>query len=189
MCRLIFGIVVAGLVLFGLVAQASAYLLALPSPAAGEGHVGGGLASFTERGPHAVGVRRLTVEQAPIPVSTWYPALEEDTRGGSLTYAFALNMLGADNALALATYQGQANPGATPNLSDGPYPLVILSPGFAITSSSYAWLAEHLASYGFVVVSPQHNESLDPRLLWRSAIERPQDVLTLLAYLDEEVQA
>ncbi|MEA1903248.1 MAG: hypothetical protein U9N56_06955, partial [Actinomycetota bacterium] len=148
MHKLIFGIVVAGLVLFGLVTQASAYLLALPSPAVEAVEVADGPAPFVERGPHAVGVRRLTAEQAPIPVTTWYPALEEDTRGGSLTYAYAINMLGADSALALATYQGQANPGATPKLSDGPYPLVILSPGFAITSSSYGWLAEHLASYG-----------------------------------------
>ena len=44
------------------------------------------------------------------------------------------------------------------------------------------------ASYGFVVVSPEHRETLDPENeLWRAAITRPQDILTLFAYLDEQV--
>jgi predicted dienelactone hydrolase len=75
-----------------------------------------------------------------------------------------------------------------PDMLNGPYPLVVLSPGFAIRNTSYAWLAEHLASHGFVVVSPQHQESLDPGMLWLSTIERPQDVLTIFAYIDEQIQ-
>lgn len=187
MRRLTFMTLVAGLVLLGLVAQAGSYLLALPSPAQA-GEPTDATSPFAETGPHAVGVHRLTGDEAPLPITVWYPAHEEDPTGSPLAYAYAINLLGADSALALATYRGESDPGATPDTSQGPYPLVVLSPGFAIRSSSYGWLAEHLASYGFVVVSPQHNESLDPRLLWRSAIERPQDMLTLLAYLDEEVQ-
>jgi predicted dienelactone hydrolase len=64
---------------------------------------------------------------------------------------------------------------------------VILSPGFSFGASTYAWLAEHLASYGFVVIAPEHQEHLDPaNELWRSAIERPQDILSVLAYVDEQ---
>jgi predicted dienelactone hydrolase len=66
---------------------------------------------------------------------------------------------------------------------------VIVSHGFAITPSSYAWLAEHLASHGFVVAAPSHSESLDPSGLWRATVDRPADVVELLAHLDYEVRA
>ena len=65
---------------------------------------------------------------------------------------------------------------------------MILSSGFSFGGSTYAWLGEHLASYGFVVIAPEHQEHLDPSNgLWRSAIERPQDILHVLAYVDEQV--
>jgi predicted dienelactone hydrolase len=183
--KLTFGALVTGLVLLTALAQAGSYLLALPSPGTERGEVVSNLAPFSGRGPYAVGVRKLMVEDPAIPMTVWYPALG---RSSSLTYSYAINLLGADSSIALATYQGQADPGAIPDLSDSPYPLVILSPGFAIGSASYAWLAEHLSSYGFVVVSPQHYESLDPGLLWQSTIERPRDVLAALAYIDEQVK-
>jgi predicted dienelactone hydrolase len=189
MRKLVFGAFIAGLVLLGLAAQAGAYLLALPSPQEEAGRVAGDSVPFAEKGPHAVGVRRLAGDAAPLPMTVWYPALEPDSGRFSLTYAYAINMLGPDSSMALATYAGQAGPGATPDYSAGPYPLVILSHGFAIRGSSYAWLAEHLASYGLVVIAPQHRESLDPGVLWRSTIQRPRDVLKVLSYVDEAVQA
>ena len=74
------------------------------------------------------------------------------------------------------------------DLSTGPSPRVILSPGFSFGAASYAWLAEHLAPYGFVVLSPEHHEHLDPENeLWQATIQRPQDILALLDYVDEQV--
>ena len=122
-------------------------------------------------------------------MTVWHPASEQSSDRSLLAYSYAINMLGPDSSIVIATYEGQANPGAMPDLVHGPYPLVVLSPGFAIASSSYAWLAEHLASHGFVVVSPQHHESLDPGMLWQSTIERPQDILMVFAYIDEWVKA
>lgn len=56
-------------------------------------------------------------------------------------------------------------------------------------STAYGWLAEHLASYGFVVISPEHQEYLDPENeLWQSAIERPQDILAVFATVDAAVE-
>ena len=118
-------------------------------------------------------------------MTMWYPAIEpEETH--ELTYAFGVTMLSPDSSVALATYSGHATPGAAHDVSGGPYPLVIVSHGFAITGSSYAWLAEHLASYGFVVVAPNHRESLDPSGLWRATINRPVDILEVLDHLDGE---
>jgi predicted dienelactone hydrolase len=62
----------------------------------------------------------------------------------------------------------------------------VLSSGFAITSASYAWLAEHLASHGMVVVAPQHEETLDPRTLWRAAGARTDVIAQTRAYLESE---
>jgi predicted dienelactone hydrolase len=183
--KLVFGAFIVGLVLLGVLAQVGAYLLVLPSPAVGDAKTGDGLAPFAERGPHEVGVRRLMGDDLPIPMTVWYPAIEQ---ASSLTYSYAINMLDPESSITLATYQGQADPGAMADLSDGPYPLVVLSPGFAIANASYAWLAEHLASHGFVVVSPQHHESLDPGTLWQSTMERPQDMLTVFTYIDEQVE-
>lgn len=188
MRKLIFGVFVAGVVLLGLLAQAWAYLLEIPSPAANAGFAGDDMAALSEMGPYAVGVRGLTAGESALQITMWYPAAGQVSGEASLTYSYAINMLGPESSITLATYEGQAVPGAMPDLPDGPYPLVILSPGFAIQDTSYAWLADHLTSHGFVVVSPQHFESLDPSKLWLSTIERPQDVLTVFAYIDEQVQ-
>jgi predicted dienelactone hydrolase len=91
--------------------------------------------------------------------------------------------------VSIASSTGQAESNAPQDLAAGPYPLVILSPGFSIGSTAYAWIAEHLASYGFVVISPEHNETLDPEnQLWQAAITRPQDILKIYAYIDKQVQ-
>lgn len=189
MRRLASGTFLAALVLLGLVARAGSSLLALPAPAAGFDRAPPAIGQFAAPGTHQVGLRRLTAEGTRVPLTAWYPAVREDDAGRALAYSYGVTMFGADHTAALATYPGRAAPGADPDLRNGPYPLVVLSPGFAITSGSYAWLAEHLASYGFVVVSPQHRESLDPRALWRATVDRPRDVMAVMACLDAETRA
>ena len=81
-------------------------------------------------------------------------------------------------------YAGSASRDAPPDRTLGPRPLVLLSPGFAIGSGAYAWLAEHLASHGFVVIALEHREALDPDGLWRATVDRPRDVAAMLAALD-----
>ncbi|UCH24250.1 MAG: alpha/beta fold hydrolase [Trueperaceae bacterium] len=189
MRKLLFGTFVVGLVILGVLAQLGSYLLALTSTAAELQATVNHIGPFATSGPHTVGVRRLTVDEAPIPMTVWYPAVVQAIGVPSLTYSYAINMLGPNSSITLATYKGRAEPGATPDMTQGPYPLVVLSHGFAITSSSYAWLAEQLASHGMVVVSPLHREYLDPGVLWRSTVTRPKDILTVLAYVDEEVKS
>ena len=142
------------------------------------------------RGPHPVGTRDLVIDsEAPLDITMWYPALNGEDREAKTRYAYEINMGAPLGTVTFATFAGRAIRDAPFDLSAGPYPLVILSPGFSIGSSTYAWLAEHLASYGFVVIAPEHQEQLDAELngLWQATITRPQDILTVLAYVDEQV--
>jgi len=118
----------------------------------------------------------------------WYPALNKDNLEEKIKYPYEIKIGAPFGDVSIASFQGQAIREAPFDHSTSPYPLVILSPGFSLGAYSYAWLAEHLASYGFVVVSPEHRETLDPgNELWRAAITRPQDILNAFAYLDEQV--
>lgn len=142
--------------------------------------------SYASRGTHSVGMSNL--ETDPLAITVWYPALTGSNNSEEIvSYRYELKMDDPLGTVALSTYAGRAIRDAEFDLAVGPYPLVILSPGFSFGSSTYAWLAEHLASYGFVVIAPEHQEHLDPvNELWRSAIERPQDILSVLAYVDEQ---
>ncbi|MEZ4644828.1 MAG: hypothetical protein R3E31_19205 [Chloroflexota bacterium] len=146
---------------------------------------------YGTRGPYRVGVRDLMLErERPLPLVIWYPATPDDNAQEARSYPYKIKMGVPFGRVTLATTAGQAVENAPYDLSAAPYPLVVLSPGFAIGSTSYAWLAEHLASYGFVVISPEHDETLDPQdELWSAAITRPQDILAVFAYVDEQVQA
>lgn len=176
---------VVGVVVVGLVAQAGAYLFGFTTPDGGadlEPAWYDGL-SHARPGAHAVGVRRIEPDDAPLEMTIWYPAAEPAEGEPPMTYSYALTVLGPSAATALATYEGSARLGAAPDLAQGPYPLVLLSSGFAITPGSYAWLAEHLASYGMTVVAPQHEETLNPSTLWRAAIDRPDVIARTRAYV------
>ena len=65
--------------------------------------------------------------------------------------------------------------------SQGPYPLVIFSHGFSTNAAWYADLIEHYASYGFIVLAPDHKEHFDPEWseLWSASIDRPRRSQTL----------
>ncbi len=125
----------------------------------------------------------------PLELTIWYPAEKGSQPEKYLNYPYKIKMGDPIGMVTIAQYPGISIPGASPDNSAAPYPLIILSPGFSISSTSYAWLAEHLASYGFVVISPDHNENLDPEnQLWRSAITRPQDVRAVHTYVEQKLQ-
>ena len=166
---------VAGVVLVGLLVNATAYLAGFTAPAPGAPRVDHGL-SHARPGPHPVGVRRPAPGGSAPALTVWYPAAEVPSGGRRLTHSYALTFLSASSTTAVATAVGRAHLGATPDTAHGPYPLVVLSSGFAIAAGSYAWLAEHLASYGMVVVAPEHEEALDPRNLWQATLDRPDDI-------------
>ena len=146
---------------------------------------------YAVRGEHTVGMQQLVInETGALSAVMWYPAINADNQNESMTYSYPAKM-GENFMVQFATYQGESIENAPFNQPDNPYPLVILSPGFGMGATAYGWLAEHLASYGFVVISPEHQEYFDGELngLWQSVITRPQDILTVLDYVDTETQS
>lgn len=141
-------------------------------------------------GPYPVGKRSLeTDDETPLAIKIWYPALPDGNPEKAAAYPYEIKIAAPLGTVKIASSMSQANQDASFDLAQGPYPLVILSPGFAMGASAYGWLAEHLASYGFVVIAPEHQETLDPQNeLWRAAITRPQDILAVFAYVDAAVE-
>ncbi|HNT78630.1 MAG TPA: hypothetical protein PKH77_26775 [Anaerolineae bacterium] len=150
--------------------------------------------TYGVRGPYPVGIRNFVIEgESPLEITIWYPA--ENTAGYEMVamYPFVFKTSGILNVfghLRIAKLAAQAIRNAPFALSESPYPVVVLSPGLGMTASNYGWLAEHLASYGFAVVSPEHHEglSLEMDVFWRAPIARPQDILTVFDFLDEQVE-
>lgn len=144
---------------------------------------------YAMRGEHTVGMQQLTIDDM-LSAVMWYPAINSDNQNEAMTYSYPAKM-GENFMVQFATYDGQVIENAAFDQAETPYPLVILSPGFGMGATAYGWLAEHLASYGFVVIAPEHQEYFDGELngLWQSVITRPQDILTVLDYVDTETQA
>ncbi|MBK8904455.1 MAG: hypothetical protein IPM53_24970 [Anaerolineaceae bacterium] len=142
-------------------------------------------------GAYQVGRRDfLTDDEPSLAMTIWYPALHQGEGDGEDDYPYEIRIGAPLGVVKIASSAGQAAQDMPFDLTQGPYPLVILSPGFALGAASYGWLAEHLASYGFVVMAPEHHETLDSQNeLWRAAITRPQDMLTVFAFVDEQMKA
>lgn len=148
--------------------------------------------SYAVPGPHPVGMSGLATDAgAPLEIVMWYPTANAENRRARITYPYQIKMGPPLNTVTFATYKGQAIRNAPYDLAAGPYPLIVLSPGLSTGASAYAWLAEHLASYGFVVMAPEHQEQFDPELdiLWQTAITRPQDIQAVLVYVDAQAEA
>lgn len=143
--------------------------------------------TYATRGQHAVGTQDMVIDgDARLDVTVWYPALNEDGDEEAIVYPYMTN---PDSSMGMEpTVAGQAISEAPYDFDGGPYPLVILSHGFSLGRTGYAWLAEHLASHGFVVVAPQHYELVDETLsdFWRASITRPQEIGIVLDYVEAQ---
>jgi predicted dienelactone hydrolase len=183
--RLLLVPAIAAFVLAVLVMHVSAYGFAMVDGDRAESvttRLAGG--PYGDRGPHPVGVRTVVIDGEPsLEATMWYPA---DPAWGSeerLTYPYELKLFPPVGRLAIASHVGQASRDAPYDLDSGAFPLVVLSPGYAIGSASYGWLAEHLTSHGFVVIAPEHDEQLNPARIWESTISRPQDTKRVLSFV------
>ena len=123
-------------------------------------------------GPFAVGFESLTLTQPGqadvlnpdratgalplkdrvLPTDVWYPAEASTSR--ATAYVGALT--GEDGKDVAFVTEGVARSGARPKT--GSFPLVVLAHGYGGTPSAMTWLAENLASKGYVVVAPHFQD-------------------------------
>lgn len=142
---------------------------------------------FAHRGPFPVGTRDVTIDgPTRLPATVWYPASGASTREGRITYPYQLKWfvrIGWPVRVA-----GAAIRNAPVDASRGARPVVVLSPGFSMGRTAYAWLAERWASHGFVVIAPEHRERMDASMhgFWQALVSRPADVRAVLDYIERE---
>ncbi len=118
-------------------------------------------ARYAESGPYAAGV--MTVEIQPgRKMEVWYPAPKESAEGVQPdTYyirdfvAPALDALLAPDVNPPFTTDGYRG---LPVSTDGPFPLVLFGHGVISFRLQSTFLTTHLASWGFVVMSPDYFE-------------------------------
>ncbi|MEH2027907.1 alpha/beta hydrolase [Nostoc sp.] len=69
---------------------------------------------------------------------------------------FDLNDISRSRRLPVDIYLPKADPQSTGELLSPPFPLIVISHGIASDRSTFVYLAEHLASYGFAVAVLEH---------------------------------
>ncbi len=138
-------------------------------------------------GPHAVGYRELEVTYTPagtkeartLELEIWYPA--EAAGAAPATYKVA-GIVSVPSKVALDA----------PAPAQGPHPVVIYSHGNrGVGLVGYPY-GEHLASWGFVVVAPDHtgNTILNAtNAFLLSMLVRPQDVSASLDFIESGLAA
>ncbi len=142
-------------------------------------------ATYAAKGHFDVGYQAVTIsdnEGRDIGTGLWYPALNEDGLDETITYQIepkVPEMFGDGPAVVY----GQALENAAINSSSGPYPLVVFSHGFGLNAAAYHTIPEHLASYGFIVLAPEHIEG-DWFESMAAVIDRPRDIVRTLDYAE-----
>ncbi|MEX1105048.1 MAG: hypothetical protein WEB78_02515 [Ilumatobacteraceae bacterium] len=141
--------------------------------------------AYTEPGPYPVGVTTLTLAKGN-QVEVWYPAAA-DTVVGDVTYDvrdFTPEAIrGILTADVPATYTFQGARDATG--ADGAFPVVLFSHGYTGIRLQSTFLTAHLASWGFVVASPDHpSRDLTNVLSGTASGDRADSVDDLLQTLD-----
>ena len=116
-------------------------------------------------GPHDVGTTTIVVtdggrEGRRIPVQLWYPAMP-GTGDASAPYAPpATAALLADQVAVpdedVSGIETHSRGDASPELSAGALPVVLVSPGYEVTRSSYSGYGAELASHGYLVAVLDH---------------------------------
>jgi predicted dienelactone hydrolase len=124
-------------------------------------------------GPFAVGVHSLTLTEPDqpdplaydarsqtlaradrvLPVDVWYPA---DIAPGAAAAVYDGALVGETGKEGAFTIPGLAVRDARPR--PGSFPLVILAHGYGGTPVAMSWLAENLASKGYVIVAPHFRD-------------------------------
>lgn len=111
--------------------------------------------TYADAGPHPVGVTTLQLTKGPL-VEVWYPA----TEGSTGTETYDVRDFTPDAIRALLTGDASASYSYTAardaDVADGSYPVVLFSHGFTGIRVQSSFLTSHLASWGMIVVAPEH---------------------------------
>jgi predicted dienelactone hydrolase len=106
-------------------------------------------------------------EQKTVTVAVWYPTEETPTE-----YQYK----NPQKTVSMIAFQGE------PCYEDGPFPLIVYSHGYGAGALTGIYLAEYLASHGYVVAAPDHTDEFtvmrikgggdrDMREYFKSALE------------------
>jgi predicted dienelactone hydrolase len=158
--------------------------------------------ALSARGQYAVGVRTLTLVRKdvldiakaaattpvptvlprydrPLTVEVWYPATLMAGQAQTTMYQDSLGSGPGDPKRPVVPFMfpGQASRDAVPNQTGGKYPLVIFSHGYPGSRYLMSYLAENLASKGYVVASIDHTDSThaDKAAFSSTLLNRAQD--------------
>jgi len=98
-------------------------------------------------GPLPVGVKvlHLSLDGQTRPLLAWYPAAASAAGKPGMVYSTHL--------------RGYAAPEAPPDRQGAPYPLIIFSHGMGGCAAQHVFINENLASFGYVVIAPDHAEA------------------------------
>jgi predicted dienelactone hydrolase len=149
-------------------------LLSAPGQAQPPARPGVDAPELAALGPHGVGVRSIALIEPDTPdvlahgpakgaaplkdrrldVDIWYPA-KVKPGAPSVVYADHLPSEVKGETVAF-TQAGLATRDAAPDGKS--YPLVVMSHGYSGTPVAMSWLAENLASKGYVVAAPHHRD-------------------------------
>jgi predicted dienelactone hydrolase len=119
-----------------------------------------GPTTFTSPGPFAIGETTLTLPTDGAPVEVWYPATHGSVAGkpGAI-YDVSTWLPPAVQKLIPAGFSVTFPSGGVRNVAVAPgrFPLVLFSHGYAGYRDQSAFLTSFLATWGFVVASPDHD--------------------------------
>ena len=125
--------------------------------------------TYALHGPYWVGTMSFPAQTPShrTQVTVWYPALNPT----------GAEEAGIDSFVVIT--KGHAIVDAAPDRSSGPYSLIVYAHGMNGIRMDSAYLCEHLASYGFVVMAINYAESFEVRpdiAAYQTLYSRPQDV-------------
>lgn len=135
-------------------------------------------APFAQTGPWAAGVTTLMVDD--VPVEVWYPAPAESAAGiprdvYDMRDSLPDGIRASIPADAPTTFETPAHR-ELPVATDGPFPVVYYSHGLGGFRLQSTAITAHLATWGFVVVAPEHiGRNLDAVLLAATEMGRITD--------------
>lgn len=140
-------------------------------------------------GPYAVGTMEMQIadEERPLNLTVWYPADASDGFEGDYAYPS-----GYGPNLGSFEVFGEASLEAPPDNENGPYPLVVYSHGFTFFRLGATYFAEHLASWGFIVMAPDHPDMVittfgsPPEFYHSMYASTPQDVSRVIDFAEAQ---